>query len=577
MSAKQIDVLLAGVRTLTGAAAAGYLVYTYAAGTNTAKTTWTDKDKATPATNPITLDAYGRAQVYAEGIYKLLVKTPAGATVYTWDNLKFGVEEAYWVDVADYASFTAAITAIGSTKCVLLVNSATTVTAATSVPATCQVVITPAGSLTKSGSGTVTFSEAPSIPPNHVAFSGFSAGNIVIPAYSNYAADTGGADAYVISLPGTIPAHITGLPIAFKAKTSNTGASTIAVNGLAAVAIRKDTGTTALEAGDIVAGQIYEVVYDGTYYQLLNNGLGVRLDELTGICGAGAVWNLKIARHDTSNNILLVRAKSSGLVPDAANPIYVAIQDNNGFTFRSRAAEVLSGKSQFTLTNALWGRTPHDGVYRTAAVYAIWSKSDSKIVWALASATGFRTVPTTTTITNLDYFLLEDDSTYTRAGTDRVACVGELTYEYDTDDTPDYTLTAAPDVLYSPPPFIHASAYPAADITATGNIADQSIASLVIKQTGNYLLTGYIAGGNNTVGCVLEGRIKTGSATYGSAYERAYTIQQSYHTATQHVAFAVIAPLKGGDIVHLGAAITAASNTSTIVALKSRLTIARIG
>jgi len=88
MATAQIDFLLAGVMD-GGAPLASGKVYTYSAGTTTAKTCWTDKDKTAEATNPIVLDADGRAEVYADGVYKLVIKTSADVTVDTFDGVKY--------------------------------------------------------------------------------------------------------------------------------------------------------------------------------------------------------------------------------------------------------------------------------------------------------------------------------------------------------------------------------------------------------------------------------------------------------------------------------------------------------
>jgi len=93
-----------------------------------------------------------------------------------------------------------------------------------------------------------------------------------------YAADTGSADAYAIVLDPALTALIPGMPIFLKAANTNTGASTINVNGLGAVAIKKNV-STALAAGDIVAGQVVCVTYDGTNFQLVNNGQSVDLSQ----------------------------------------------------------------------------------------------------------------------------------------------------------------------------------------------------------------------------------------------------------------------------------------------------------
>ncbi len=59
-----------------------------------------------------------------------------------------------------------------------------------------------------------------------------------------------------------------GRSIEVKVANTNTGAVTLAVSGLSAKDCRKN-GTTALGAGDLVAGQVYRFTYDGTYFQLL--------------------------------------------------------------------------------------------------------------------------------------------------------------------------------------------------------------------------------------------------------------------------------------------------------------------
>lgn len=86
----------------------------------------------------------------------------------------------------------------------------------------------------------------------------------------DYAADTGSANTYAIALAPAITAHIAGLPIHFKAINANTGASTLAVNGLAAVAIKQVDGSD-LPGGAIVAGQMITVMYTGTFYALMSS------------------------------------------------------------------------------------------------------------------------------------------------------------------------------------------------------------------------------------------------------------------------------------------------------------------
>lgn len=82
-----------------------------------------------------------------------------------------------------------------------------------------------------------------------------------------YAADAGANDTYVITLSPAPAAYAVGQTFRFKANTANTGAATLNINSLGAVTIVKGVSTT-LADGDIAAGQINTVVYDGTNFVL---------------------------------------------------------------------------------------------------------------------------------------------------------------------------------------------------------------------------------------------------------------------------------------------------------------------
>lgn len=85
------------------------------------------------------------------------------------------------------------------------------------------------------------------------------------------ATDSGTANTCVVAVtPAPVAqADLTGKLIVFKAAALNTGASTLNVNSLGALAITK-AYNTALAGGDIKAGQVVAVVYDGTQYQMVS-------------------------------------------------------------------------------------------------------------------------------------------------------------------------------------------------------------------------------------------------------------------------------------------------------------------
>ena len=98
-----------------------------------------------------------------------------------------------------------------------------------------------------------------------------------------YLADSGAADAYVITLVPAVTAYAAGQRFTFLATNACTGASTLNVNGLGVKDIKKsENGTVAaaLANNDILAAQIVTVVYDGTQF-LMDSPLGTRMTSAT--------------------------------------------------------------------------------------------------------------------------------------------------------------------------------------------------------------------------------------------------------------------------------------------------------
>jgi hypothetical protein len=80
---------------------------------------------------------------------------------------------------------------------------------------------------------------------------------------------SGSSNAYVIAANQTLSAYYNGLDITFQANHTNTGASTVNVDSVGAVAIEKD-GSVALTGGEILSGNKYRIVHDGTNFILTN-------------------------------------------------------------------------------------------------------------------------------------------------------------------------------------------------------------------------------------------------------------------------------------------------------------------
>jgi len=78
-----------------------------------------------------------------------------------------------------------------------------------------------------------------------------------------------GTDTLIGSVTPALTAYAAGNLFSFVVANTNTGAVTINIDGVGSKAITR-TGSTALVAGDMVAGQAVLIEYDGTRFQLLN-------------------------------------------------------------------------------------------------------------------------------------------------------------------------------------------------------------------------------------------------------------------------------------------------------------------
>jgi hypothetical protein len=82
-----------------------------------------------------------------------------------------------------------------------------------------------------------------------------------------YAADSGAVNALVVTLAPVPPAYAAGMTLRIKAVNSNTGATTLNVNGLGAKSVVRRDGSALLDS-DIIFGAVQDYIYDGTNFQL---------------------------------------------------------------------------------------------------------------------------------------------------------------------------------------------------------------------------------------------------------------------------------------------------------------------
>ena len=96
-----------------------------------------------------------------------------------------------------------------------------------------------------------------------------------------------GTDTLTGTVVPALSAYATGNQFSFLVANTNTAAVTINVDGIGAKAITR-TGTTPLVAGDMVAGQAVEIIYDGTRFQLVNGNSFTNL-KVSGTLGVTGV------------------------------------------------------------------------------------------------------------------------------------------------------------------------------------------------------------------------------------------------------------------------------------------------
>lgn len=297
-TAVQVESIWNGLTDNSGQPLAAGKVYTYSAGTTTPVSLYTSSDKSTSATNPLVLDGNGKAQVWADGRYKFVVKTAADVTLYTLDNLLYGFDDTT----------------------VLLggISTGSANTQVVSVPATVESYangqrITFIAGYTNSGATTLQFNSLAPISivkgplSSSLQHGDLIAGQLYSCTYYGGSfrlenvptpADVQRSRAQLVTgLTGTntlaggvtspaLTAYEVGSVFCFKSPSTNNNAVTINISALGPQTIQYNG--IALTGGEIQANQYYELVYDGTQFQLRNPTLVADV-YATGVAGSDTI------------------------------------------------------------------------------------------------------------------------------------------------------------------------------------------------------------------------------------------------------------------------------------------------
>lgn len=136
-----------------------------------------------------------------------------------------------------------------------------------------------------------------------------------------YAVATGSTNAYAVTYADYTTnalADLTGRVLLFRTNAANTGACTLAVNGLAATAIKKLDGTDP-SGGDLPNGKVIAVCFDGTVFQLLS---GTSSASLPDVVTAGTYATPSSVTLDAKGRITAITA---GTTPAAFSGTAVSL------------------------------------------------------------------------------------------------------------------------------------------------------------------------------------------------------------------------------------------------------------
>ena len=171
------------------------------------------------------------------------------------------------------------------------------------------------------------------------------------------------------------PASLTaGLGIRIAAAGTNSGTTTLNLNGLGAVNVVRGTGV-ALAAGDITAGEVLHLVYDGAHWQIANFSGG----------GAGSVTNNTISipygtDSSSSSNTITVTSTSPALPGSIGAPQPLVV----------KLANPITGATTIALTGVTGSPFPVKSF--TGQPLGFGAASAGEMLWMLFDGTNFQII-----------------------------------------------------------------------------------------------------------------------------------------------------------------------------------------
>lgn len=172
-----------------------------------------------------------------------------------------------------------------------------------------------------------------------------------------YLTSVSGTDTIVGTATPNLSAYAAGNIFNFVAAGTNTGATTININGLGAKSITKN-GTTALAAGDITINIAYQIIYDGTRFQLQSSQIISLGTNVATWLATPSSANLAAAVTDETGTGALVFANTPTLVTPALGAATATTLTSSGIITANGGINIATPLTTPTTTEGGYMGTP---------------------------------------------------------------------------------------------------------------------------------------------------------------------------------------------------------------------------